>query len=234
MSRPFEWAAFLAVLCCGVAHAEDAEPSLPALCRRIVRAETFEAGPPTCRVIRRIGERGVGAALLRVVQDEGNSPESIRIAVREREGWRELGEVAEAIHQGHGMLGEMGIEAFALRDVIPGGAPEIEIRTVRWQGEPVDECGTVRGAIEWHAAVCERSDGEWRCGSLQTGGGTVRERRTAQEGQATGCAPVATDVAVPWRVDLAWREAALEVRVVYGEPPAAVRDATYAWFFHVE
>jgi len=163
-------------------------------------------------VVRRIRQGRVQGALLRVVQDEGNSPESLRVAVREGREWRRAFEVA-FVHQGHGMRGWLRLRRFAIRQLVPGGRPEVDVEVRRWQGEPA--CDELRGVVETERMICGHHEGSWRCSRWRIGEGPARTE--LREG-AFECERPPWDPPEPWAVRLRFTRAQMRAEVVRGTP----------------
>lgn len=184
-----------------------------ALCRTLRRLEVeADLGPASCRVVRRARRGGVRAAVLRI---ENARAVALRLATGDGGAWRVVRD-AGAAYRYQGMVGELEVRSLAVRQSIPGGGPEIDLVTRRWQGLPLG-CA-VRGREELHRYVCTAREGWW-CMHVAIGAG--REEVRARE---PGCSlPVLARPAEPWSIALRFTPDTVRVRRRAGALPDVMR-----------
>lgn len=198
------------LVACPRASAQDGltAPSLGALCR--VLSEDLSEGA-RCRVVARAAGGGVQAAALLAGDDRHDE---LWLAVREARAWRVV-RAAGTAYSYQELRGSIALSSLSVRQVIPGGGPEVDAVVTRWQAtlEPADAC-YARRVREVHRYVCSERGGAWSCLGLQVEA-AAGETAVLEE----PCEPPPWRAPEPWSVTLRFTADELEVVRQRGAPP---------------
>jgi hypothetical protein len=180
-----------------------------ALCRQLA-TEDLER-PQRCTVVRRARHGDLAAAVLRVTGDRRTE---LWIAATSGTTWQ-LVRSAGAVYNVQDLRGRLAVRSLAVHQLVPGGAPEIDLVVSRWQATLAhpDDC-SLRKLPEVHRYVVARRDAEWRSLALATA-----TEPASTVALTPGCPAPPWTPPPTWSLALEFTEGALTVRPRAGTVP---------------